>query len=129
LSSLHGLVVVVVVLYRCLPQGAILGNTILCAAGILSVETKAVGPDGVVIAVMKGCKLGARKACNLPGAKVDVPVLQQKCTNDLVHFGAPQGVDFVVVVELKAVAMRRWSVTLFVLAGEMPMTSSTLRTK
>jgi len=39
--------------------------------------------------------MGERKNCNLPGVKVDLPVLQEKDVNDLVKFGIPQGVDFV----------------------------------
>merc|ERR1712072_906645 len=45
--------------------------------------------------VMNDCGLGERKNCNLPGVKVDLPVLQDKDKNDLVNFGIPQGVDFV----------------------------------
>merc|ERR1719240_2208913 len=32
---------------------------------------------------------------NLPGVKVNLPVLQEKDINDLLKFGIPQGVDFV----------------------------------
>merc|ERR1719499_1711028 len=45
--------------------------------------------------VMNNCKLGERKNCNLPGVKVDLPVLQEKDKNDLINFGIPNGVDFV----------------------------------
>merc|ERR1712151_1377222 len=45
--------------------------------------------------VMNGVKLGERKNCNLPGVKVDLPVLQQKDIDDLVKFGIAKGVDFV----------------------------------
>merc|ERR1712072_1272619 len=45
--------------------------------------------------VMNDCGLGERKNCNLPGVKVDLPVLQDKDNNDLVNFGIPQGVHFV----------------------------------
>merc|ERR1719230_2034592 len=45
--------------------------------------------------VMNNCSLGERKNCNLPGVKVDLPVLQEKDVKDLVNFGIPQGVDFV----------------------------------
>merc|ERR1719230_2333013 len=45
--------------------------------------------------VMNNCSLGERKNMNLPGVKVNLPVLQEKDKNDLVKFGIPQGVDFV----------------------------------
>lgn len=71
------------------------GNTILCADGSLSLKVKEVGKDFVMTEVMNNCKLGERKNCNLPGIKVDLPVLQEKDINDLVNFGIPQAVDFV----------------------------------
>lgn len=71
------------------------GNIILCADGSLSLKVKEVAADFVITEVMNNCKLGERKNCNLPGIKVDLPVLQEKDVNDLVNFGIPQGVDFV----------------------------------
>jgi len=71
------------------------GNAILCADGSLSLKVKEVGADFVITEVMNDCKLGERKNCNLPGVKVDLPVLQEKDTADLLQFGIPQGVDFV----------------------------------
>merc|ERR1712203_842427 len=71
------------------------GNTILCADGSLSLKVKECGKDYVMTEVMNNCKLGERKNCNLPGVKVDLPVLQEKDINDLVKFGIAQGVDFV----------------------------------
>jgi len=71
------------------------GNTILCADGSLSLKVESVGEDHVMTEVMNSCKLGERKNCNLPGVKVELPVLQEKDINDLVNFGIPQGVDFV----------------------------------
>jgi len=71
------------------------GNIILCADGSLSLKVKSVGSDHVITEVMNNCKLGERKNCNLPGVKVELPVLQAKDIQDLVEFGIPQGVDFV----------------------------------
>lgn len=71
------------------------GNSILCADGSLTLKVKECGADFVMTEVMNDCKLGERKNCNLPGVKVELPVLQEKDVNDLVNFGIPQGVDFV----------------------------------
>merc|ERR1712060_108964 len=68
---------------------------ILMADGSLSLRVKECGADWVMTEVMNNCKLGERKNCNLPGVKVDLPVLQEKDKNDLINFGIPQGVDFV----------------------------------
>merc|ERR1711972_423599 len=56
---------------------------------------ESVGTDHVMTEVMNSVKLGERKNCDLPGVKVDLPVLQEKDINDLVNFGIPHGVDFV----------------------------------
>merc|ERR1719229_447463 len=71
------------------------GNIILCADGSLVLKVKSVGTDHVMTEVLNSVKLGERKNCNLPGVKVDLPVLQEKDINDLVKFGIPQSVDFI----------------------------------
>jgi pyruvate kinase len=81
--------------YDKLPTSVKPGNTILCADGSLSLKVKSCGEDHVITEVMNNCKLGERKNCNLPGVKVELPVLQEKDVNDLLNFGIPQGVDFV----------------------------------
>merc|ERR1719174_2691797 len=83
------------VTYDKLPQSVKVGNIILCADGSLSLKVKSVGDDHVITEVLNAIKLGERKNCNLPGVKVDLPVLQEKEKKDLVQFGIPQGVDFV----------------------------------
>ena len=40
-------------------------------------------------------ELGQRKNCNLPGVKVDLPVLTEKDVKDLQEFAAKHAVDFV----------------------------------
>jgi pyruvate kinase len=81
--------------YQQLPQSVKPGNTILMADGSLSLTVKEVGSDFVITTVMNNCSLGERKNCNLPGVKVDLPVLQEKDKDDLLNFGIPNGVDFV----------------------------------
>jgi len=81
--------------YPALPTSVKPGNMILCADGSLSLTVKECGPDFVLTEVMNGVKMGERKNCNLPGVKVELPVLQDKDKDDLVKFGIPQGVDFV----------------------------------
>jgi len=71
------------------------GNTILCADGSVSLKVDSVGSDHVICEIMNTVKIGERKNCNLPGVKVDLPVLQEKDINDLVKFGIPQAVDFI----------------------------------
>jgi len=85
----------IAVSYEKLPASVKPGNVILCADGNLSLEVKSVTDSEVVTEVMNPYKLGERKNMNLPGVKVELPVLQEKDVNDLLKFGVPQGVDFV----------------------------------
>merc|ERR1719253_324271 len=81
------------VTYEKLPKAVGPGNIILCADGSLLLKVKSCGDDHVITEVMNNCSLGERKNCNLPGIKVDLPVLQEK--DDIVNFGIKQKVHFV----------------------------------
>merc|ERR1719313_2864060 len=83
------------VTYQKLPQAVKPGNTILCADGSLSLKVKECGEDFVITEVMNDCSLGERKNCNLPGVKVDLPVLQDKDKDDIINFGLKHKVHFV----------------------------------
>merc|ERR1712232_20242 len=83
------------VTYVGLPKAVQPGNTILIADGSLVLKVKSCGGDHVMCEVMNSCSIGERMNCNLPGVKVDLPVLQQKDIDDLVNFGIPHGVHMV----------------------------------
>eukprot|EP00930_Biecheleria_cincta_P033617 TRINITY_DN2329_c0_g1_i1.p1 TRINITY_DN2329_c0_g1~~TRINITY_DN2329_c0_g1_i1.p1 ORF type:complete len:536 (-),score=119.17 TRINITY_DN2329_c0_g1_i1:177-1706(-) len=81
--------------YEALPRAVKPGQIILCADGSLSLKVKSCGADHVITEVMNDIDIGEKKNMNLPGVKVELPVLQEKDKKDLVEFGIPQGVDFV----------------------------------
>merc|ERR1711972_503502 len=81
--------------YPKLPTAVKPGNIILCADGSLSLRVKECGADYVITEVMNDIAIGEKKNANLPGVKVELPVLQDKDVKDLVEFGILQGVDFV----------------------------------
>jgi len=85
----------IAVTYEKLPQSVKPGSIILCADGSLSLKVKSCGNDHVITEIMNSCSIGERKNCNLPGVKVDLPVLQEKDIKDIQEFGIPQQVDFV----------------------------------
>merc|ERR1719482_458134 len=85
----------IAITYKQLPKAVKPGQIILCADGSLSLKVKSVGDDHVVTEVMNDISIGEKKNMNLPGVKVELPVLQDKDKKDLVEFGIPQGVDFV----------------------------------
>merc|ERR1719277_2910376 len=81
--------------YKTLPTAVKPGQIILCADGSLSLRVKSCASDHVVTEVLNDIDIGEKKNMNLPGVKVELPVLQEKDVKDLVEFGVPQGVDFV----------------------------------
>jgi pyruvate kinase len=83
------------VTYERLPQVVVPGNTILMADGSLVLKVKSCGSDHVICEVMNTCSIGERKNCNLPGVKIDLPILQDKDIKDLKEFAIPQKVHMV----------------------------------
>jgi len=81
--------------YEALPQAVVPGNKILMADGSVTVTVTSIGDGFVDTRVENDAAIGERKNMNLPGVKVDLPVLQPKDVDDLVNFGIPQGVDYV----------------------------------
>jgi pyruvate kinase len=83
--------------YKALPSSVSVGNQILIADGSLVCTVLSCHPDEghVLCRVENNAKIGERKNMNLPGVKVDLPVLQPKDVADIANFGVPQGVDFV----------------------------------
>ena len=72
-----------------------LRTIIFCADDSLSPKVKSVGADHVITEIVNNYELGERKNSNLPGVKVDSPVLHDKDKNDLFNFGILHGADFV----------------------------------
>ena len=72
------------------------GMRILIADGSISIEVLDILSETELRGrVLNTKKLGERKNCNLPGVKVDIPVLTVKDIDDLQNFGCKLGVDFV----------------------------------
>ena len=70
-------------------------NLILAADGSITLKVTEIGEGFVKTECQNAATLGERKNMNLPGVKVDLPVLQEKDKEDIVKFGIPNGVDFV----------------------------------
>lgn len=85
----------VAISYPKLPEAVKAGQIILCADGALSLKVKSCGADHVITEIMNDFQLGEKKNANLPGVKVDLPVLQEKDIKDITQFGIPMGVDFI----------------------------------
>ncbi|GLI64206.1 hypothetical protein VaNZ11_007398 [Volvox africanus] len=82
--------------YAKLCQSVKQGNRILLADGSISIRVEQILDDKKLIGtVLNTKKLGQRKNCNLPGVKVDIPVLTEKDKNDLRNFCVKHNMDFV----------------------------------
>jgi len=72
------------------------GNMILLADGSISIRVDEIMSEMELRGtVMNSKALGERKNCNLPGVKVDIPVLTDKDINDLQNFAAKHQMGFV----------------------------------
>ena len=72
------------------------GDRILLADGTVSIAVEEIVSGTELRGTCLNTKeLGQRKNCNLPGVKVDLPVLTDKDVHDLQQFGCKHGVDFV----------------------------------
>jgi pyruvate kinase len=72
------------------------GNTMLLADGTISIRVDSIESATVVRGtVLNSKKLGERKNCNLPGVKVDIPVLTPKDVDDVQNFCCKNGMDFI----------------------------------
>jgi pyruvate kinase len=82
--------------YSKLCQSVTVGNRILIADGTIVLEVKEIVSDTVLKSiVLNSQKLGERKNCNLPGVKVDIPVLTEKDVEDLQNFCVKHKMDYV----------------------------------
>ncbi|CAD7703688.1 unnamed protein product [Ostreobium quekettii] len=82
--------------YAALCQSVTEGDSILLADGTISIKVKQVLNDREVLGTVMNTKsLGERKNCNLPGIKVQLPVLTGKDEEDLRNFACKHRMDFV----------------------------------
>ena len=82
--------------YAKLCQSVKPGGKILMADGTISIEVLELLSDTELKGkVLNSKELGQRKNCNLPGAKVDLPVLMKKDIDDLQQIAAKHQMDLV----------------------------------
>ena len=84
--------------YAKLAQTVVPGNRMLFADGKVVVEVVEIVDDkNVKGKVLNDSKLGQRKNGNLPGVKVDIPVLTEKDIDDVQNFCAKHQMDYIAV--------------------------------
>ena len=81
--------------YKDLPQSAHVGMTILAADGSLVMTVTEIRETSVMVTLDCNATIGERKNMNLPGVKVNLPVLTEKDIEDLVDFGLEYPIDMI----------------------------------
>lgn len=78
-----------------------IGNHILLDDGQLEFEVTGIDGENIFARVLLGGKLKSHKGVNLPGSKLNIPILTEKDLEDL-RFGLEHGVDLVAVSFVKS---------------------------
>ena len=81
--------------YKELPESVSVGTIILAADGSLVMTVTEVRETSVVVQVNNNATVGERKNMNLPGVKVNLPVLTEKDIEDLTDFGLEYPIDMI----------------------------------
>ncbi|GBE58878.1 pyruvate kinase [Babesia ovata] len=81
--------------YPKLTESVQVGSRILIADGSLTCEVMEKFSDHIVVKVLNNATIGEKKNMNLPGVKVDLPVLGEKDINDIQQFAVPNNFDFI----------------------------------
>jgi len=81
--------------YGELPSSVKPGQRILIQDGTVVLETKEAGDGFVMCKVLNDCKLGEKKNVNVPGVKVNIPVVDEREIFDIKDWAVPKGADFI----------------------------------
>jgi pyruvate kinase len=85
----------VAITYKELPQSVKPGQRILVQDGTVVLEVKECGTDFVMCTVKNDCKLGEKKNVNVPGVKVNLPVVDEREINDIVDWAVPNNASYI----------------------------------
>mmetsp|Transcript_7897 Transcript_7897/g.22056 ORF Transcript_7897/g.22056 Transcript_7897/m.22056 type:complete len:467 (-) Transcript_7897:382-1782(-) len=85
----------VAITYKQLPKDVKPGQRILVQDGTVVLEVVSAGEDYVITKVMNDCKLGEKKNVNVPGVKVDLPVVDEREVKDIVEWAVPNNADYI----------------------------------
>jgi len=85
----------VAITYGELPKAVKPGQRILIQDGTVVLETKEAGDGFVMCKVINDCKLGEKKNVNVPGVKVNIPVVDEREIFDIKEWAVPKGADYI----------------------------------
>merc|ERR1711920_123414 len=85
----------VAITYKQLPRDVKPGQRILVQDGTVVLEVTSSGDDHVMCKVMNDCKLGEKKNVNVPGVKVNLPVVDEREIKDIKDWAVPESADYI----------------------------------
>lgn len=85
----------VAITYPHLPRDVKPGQQILVQDGTVILEVTSTGPGYVMTKVQNDGRLGEKKNVNVPGIKVDLPVVDEREINDIVNWAVPNKADYI----------------------------------
>jgi len=85
----------VAITYSELPAAVKPGQRILVQDGTVVLEVVSSGDGYVTTKVANDCKLGEKKNVNVPGVKVNIPVVDEREVFDITEWAVPKGADYI----------------------------------
>mmetsp|Transcript_40984 Transcript_40984/g.95260 ORF Transcript_40984/g.95260 Transcript_40984/m.95260 type:complete len:391 (-) Transcript_40984:91-1263(-) len=85
----------VAITYKDLPKDVKPGQIILVQDGTVVLEVVATGPDYVDTKVLNDGRLGEKKNVNVPGVKINLPVVDEREINDIVNWAVPNKAAYI----------------------------------
>merc|ERR1712066_150156 len=85
----------VAITYKQLPRDVKPGQRILVQDGTVVLEVTESGEDYVMTKVLNDAKLGEKKNVNVPGVKVDIPVVGEREIKDIEEWAVPNNADYI----------------------------------
>mmetsp|Transcript_89302 Transcript_89302/g.207815 ORF Transcript_89302/g.207815 Transcript_89302/m.207815 type:complete len:439 (+) Transcript_89302:67-1383(+) len=85
----------VAITYQQLPKDVKPGQRILVQDGTVVLEVAESGDDHVMCKVVNDCKLGEKKNVNVPGVKVEIPVVGEREVKDIEEWAVPNDADYI----------------------------------
>ncbi|CAK0807701.1 unnamed protein product [Prorocentrum cordatum] len=85
----------VAITYSRLPKDIKVGQQILVQDGTVILDVTSTGDDFVMCKVRNKCKLGEKKNVNVPGVKIDLPVVDEREIKDIKEWAIPSKADYI----------------------------------
>jgi len=85
----------VAITYSQLPKSVKKGQSILVQDGTVILIVEECGEDYVMCKVVNDCKLGEKKNVNVPGVKVEIPVVGEREIKDIEEWAVPNNADYI----------------------------------